>query len=220
VTDEPDDEFSGPGEPKSSDAPREPVPLWKKVVAVGALIVAVFALIVAFGNLREEPAPAVTGSPVLTSAPEIVEAPVESLGIRFDEVRELWNSVDQPPSISQDLRRTLENGELDSFRHGFDSSSELVGAYRDSDDFLTALVARASLDHPGVSTLYLHMCHLVSPFSPECIDNYFNIGLGGQTLEDLAATGASTSWDYEGNEWHVSIEGKLLTIRVLAPGTN
>ena len=220
VTDEPDDGFSGPGEPKPSDAPREPVPLWKKVVAVGAWIVAVFALIVAFRNLREEPAPAVTGSPVLTIAPESAETPVESLGIRFDEVRELWNSVDQPPAIAQDLRRTLENGEFDSFRHGFDSSAELIGAYRDSDDYLTALVARASLDHPSVSALYLHMCHLVSPFSPECIDNYFNIGLGGRTLEDLAATGLSNSWDYQGNEWRVLIEGKLLTIRVLAPGTN
>jgi hypothetical protein len=219
VTDEADDEFSGPGEPKPSDAPREPVPLWKKAVAVAAWIVAVFALIVAFGNLREEPAPEVTGSPVLTIAPETVEAPVESLGIRFDEVRELWNSVDQPPSIAQDLRRTLENGEFDSFRHGFDSSAELIGAYRDSDNFLTALVARASLDHPGVSTLYLHMCHLVSPFSPECIENYFATGLGGQSLEELAATGHDISWDYEGNEWRVTIEGKLLTIRVLAPGS-
>jgi hypothetical protein len=220
AADEPDEEIGGPTEPKPSDAPRERVPLWKKTVAVAAWIVAVFALIVAFGNLTEEQAPEVTGSPVLTNAPETVEAPVESLGIRFDEVRELWNSVDQPPSIAQDLRRTPENGEFDSFRHGFDSSAELIGAYRDSDDYLTALVARASLEHPGVSTLYLHMCHLVSPFSPECIDNYFNIGLGGQTLQDLAATGLNTSWDYQGNEWRVSIEGKLLTIRVLAPGSN
>ena len=218
--DEADEEISGPPELKLSDAPRDPVPLWKKAVAVGAWIAAVFALIVAYGNLRGEPAPDVSGSPIVTSAPEVVEAPQGSLDIRLSEVRELWNAVDQPPSMAQDLRRTLENGELDSFRHGFDSSAELIGAYRDSDDYLTALVARASLDHPGVSTLYLHMCHLVSPFSPECIDNYFAIGLGGQSLEDLAATGLSTSWDYEVNEWQVSIEGKLLTIRILAPGSN
>jgi hypothetical protein len=80
-------------------------------------------------------------------------------------------------------------------------------------------VARASVEHPDVSTLYLHMCHLINPFSPECIDNYFTTGLGGQTLEELA-TGHSTSWTYEGNEWRVSIEGKLLTIRVLAPDSN
>ena len=220
ATDEPNEEVSGRPELKPSDASSSPVPLWKKAVAFVAWIVAVFALIVAFGNLRGEPASNVTGSPIVTLAPETVEAPEESLGIRFDELRDLWNSVDQPPAITQDLRRTLESGGFDSFRHGFDTSAELIGAYRDSDDYLTALVARASLDHPGVSTLYLHMCHLVSPFSPECIENYFATGLGGQTLEDLAATGHDTSWDYEGNEWHVSIEGKLLTIRVLAPGTN
>jgi hypothetical protein len=220
ATDDPDEETSGPPELKPSDAPRDPVPLWKKAVAVVAWIVAGFALIVAIGNLRGEPAPNVTVIPIVTSAPEAVAAPEESLGIRFGEVRELWNSVDQQPSITQDLRRTPENGEFDSFRHGFDASAELIGAYRDSDDYLTALVARASLDHPGVSTLYLHMCHLVSPFSPECIDNYFATGLGGQTLEDLATTGLNTVWEYEGNEWRVSIEGKLLTIRVLAPGAN
>lgn len=216
---DPEDEVDGSPELEPAEPAREPVPLWKKVVAVGAWIVAAFALTVAFGNLRGDPAPEPAASPILTSIPVTVEIPPETLGIRFEEVRELWNSIEQSPSISQQLRRTPEAGEFDVFRYGFDTSAELIGAYRDSDDYLVALVARASVDHPDVSGLYLHMCHVVSPFSPECIDNYFTTGLSGQTLEDLA-TGHSTSWTYEGNEWRVSIEGKLLSIRVLAPDSN
>ena len=216
---DPEDELVRSPEPQPADAARSPVPFWKKAVAVGAWIVAAFALTVAFGNLRGDPAPDVAAGPVLTSIPVAVEIPPDSLGIRFDEVRELWNSIEQGPSISRPLRRTPETGELDGFRYGFDNSAELIGAYRDSDDYLVALVARASVEHPDVSNLYLHMCQLINPFSPECIDNYFTTGLGGQTLEDLA-TGHNTSWTYEGNEWRVSIEGKLLTIRVLAPDSN
>ena len=216
VAEEPEDVVIGASESEPADAARSPIPLWKKAVAVGAWIVAAFALTVAFGNLRGEPAPEVSAGPVLTSVPVVVEIPSETLGIRFDEVRESWNSIEQGPSISTPLRRTPENSELDGFRHGFDSSAELIGAYRDSDDYLVALVARASVDHPDVSNFYLHMCHMINPFSPECIDNYFTTGLGGQTLADLAS-GHSTSWTYEGNEWRVSIEGKLLIIKVLAP---
>lgn len=214
-----DDKVDGSPEPQPADAARSPVPLWKKAVAVGAWIVAAFALTVAFGNLRGDPAPDVAAGVVLTSIPVAVAIPPDSLGIRFGEIRELWNSIEQGLSISPQLRRIPENGPLDTFRHGFDTSAELIGAYRDNDDYLVALVARASVDHPNVSTLYLHMCQLINPFSPECIDNYFTAGLGGQTLEELAP-GHNTSWTYEGNEWRVSIEGKLLTIRVLAPDSN
>lgn len=217
---EPEEEVFGTPELEPVDAARSPVPLWKKVVAVGAWIVAAFALTVAFGTLRGDPAPNTAAGPVLTSIPLAFEIPPDTLGIRFDEVRELWNSIEQGPSISQQLRRIPESGELDTFHHGFDTSAELIGAFRDSDDYLVALVARASVEHPDVATLYLHMCHVINPFSPECIDNYFTNGLGGQTLEELAATGHNTSWTYEGDEWRVSIEGKLLTIRVLAPDSN
>ncbi len=216
---DPEDEVDGSPEHPSADTTTSPVPLWKKAVAVGAWIVAAFALTVAFGNLRGDPAPDVVVGPVLTSIPVAIETPPDSLGIRFDEVRELWNSAEQTLSISQPLRRMPESGEFDAFRHGFDSSAELIGALRDSDGYLIALMARASVEHPNVSTLYLQMCHVINPFSPECIDNYFTNGLGGQALEDLTA-GHSTSWTYEGNEWRVSIEGKLLTIRVLAPDSN
>ncbi len=216
---DPEDEVDGSPELEPANEARTPVPLWKKAVAVGAWIVAAFALTVAFGNLRGDPAMDVSTEPVLTSIPVAVEIPPDSLGIRFDEIRDLWNSIEQSPSISQQLRRTPESGEFDTFRHGFDSSAELIGAYRDSDDYLVALVSRASVEHPDVSTLYIHMCHVINSFSPECIDNYFTTGLGGQTLEELAS-GHNTSWTYEGNEWRLSIEGKLLTIRVLAPDSN
>jgi hypothetical protein len=213
------DEIDGSPEPQPADPEKASIPLWKKVVAVGAWIVAAFALTIAFGNLRGDPAPEAVAGTVLTSIPVTVAVPPDTLEIRFDDVRELWNSIEQGPMISQQLRRIPETGEFDTFRHGFDTSAELIGAYRDSDDYLVALVARASVEHPNVSTLYLHMCHVVDSFSPECIDNYFSNGLGRQTLEDLAP-GHSTSWIHDGNEWRVSIEGKLLTIRVLAPDSD
>ncbi len=216
---DPEDEVDGSPQPQPDDAGKSPVPLWKKAVAVGAWVVAAFALTVAFGNLRGDPAPDVVAGPVLTSIPVAVEVPPDSLGIRFDEVRELWNSIDQGPSISSPLRRMPESGEFDAFHHGFDESAELIGAYRAHDEYLVALMARASVEHPDVSTLYLHMCHIINPFSPECIDNYFTTGLSGQTLDELV-TGHSTSWTYEGNDWRVSIDGKLLSIRVLAPDSS
>lgn len=213
------DEFDRFPEPQPADTEKSSIPLWKKAVAVGAWIVAAFALTVAFGNLRSDPAPEAVAGTVLPSIPVAVVVPPDTFEIRFDDVRELWNSIEQGPLISQQLRRIPEGGEFDTFRHGFDTSAELIGAYRDSDDYLVALVARASVEHPNASTLYLHMCQVIDPFSPECIDNYFSTGLSGQTLEELT-TGHSTSWTHDGNEWRVSIEGKLLTIRVLAPAAN
>lgn len=222
VADGPDHDITSEleSEDSGSESPKGPIPLWKKAVAVGAWIVAAFALTVAFGVLRGDPPADNTVVPLAIAPAETAEAPANSLGIRFDEVRELWNSVDPPPSISSALRRLPETGELDSFVHRFSSGAVLAGAYQDSNDYLVAVVVRAKLSNPDVSTMYLHICHLAHPFSPECIDNYFTSGMEGQTLEDLTATGHSATWEYEGNEWRVTVADDELAIRVLAPESN
>lgn len=194
-------------------------PIWKKLIAVGAWLMAVFFLYALIGSLRQEPATAPSRSPVSLAAAPAAPPPSDSLGIRFDEVRELWNSLDRPPSITQSLRRSPENGQFDSFRHSFDALADLTGAYDPENDYLVALMVRSNLAHPDVSNMYLHLCQMIHPFSPECIDNYFTNGLDGQTLEDLGKAGRDATWVYEGNEWRVTVADNLLTLRVLAPGS-
>lgn len=199
---------------------RPDVPLWKKLTALGSWIVAAFFIFVVLANSgQRDPQNVVAGATLVTETEPAV-IPEGTLGIRFDQIEEAWNSTEQSPELMSPLRRTPETGELDSFYHRFDPQAELIGAYRDSDDYLVALLVRAHIDHPAISTIYLHLCHVVNPFSPECLDNYFSIGLGGLTLAELAETGAENSWTYEDNDWRVTVSDHQLTIRVLSPEAN
>lgn len=208
-------------EPGPPDPGREPdrIPLWKKVVASAAFVIAIGCLYAVFEILDEEPTPGSTGGVPLTQA-ETLEPPADTLGIHFDDVRDRWNSLEQPPSLTTQLRKLSETGPLDSFLHRFDATTELAGAYRDQDDYLVALMVRTDVDNPSASSIYLHLCHMIHPFSPDCIDSYQTLGLGGQTLEALASGGHEASWDLQGNEWRLSIAGGELTMRVLAPSAD
>ncbi len=190
----------------------------KKLIAT-AFAAAVFAALLVYalaGGFKGGPT-VVALEPLPTISVEAKPPPEDSLGARFDEVRGLWNSLDRPPAINRPLRRFRENGPFDSFLYRFDNSAELVGAYDPDGDYLVALMIRSTVDHSAVDNMYLHLCQVINPFSPDCIDNYFEIGLDGQDLGDLPDDGYETTWDYEGNEWRVSIADELLTIRVLAP---
>jgi hypothetical protein len=211
-------ETDPPGAPV--DTPHPPVALWKKLTAVASWIVAAFFLFVVLANAGRQAPENVLGGAALVTGTEQVVVPEDTLGVRFDEVQEAWNSTGQPPEMRSPLRRTPEGGPLDSFYYRFDPQAELIGAYRDSDDYLVALLVRASIEHEDISTVYLHLCHMINPFSPDCLDNYFSIGLGGLQLAELAETGAENSWTYEGNEWRVTIIEGELTIRVLSPGAS
>lgn len=195
------------------------IPPWKKVVASAAFLVAVGCLYAAFEILDEEASPGATGGVPLSQV-EAVAPPIDTLGVHFDEVRDRWNSLDHPPSVTTQLRKLAETGPLDSFLHRFDGATELAGAYRDLDDYLVALMVRSEVDNPSASNMYLHLCHMIHPFSPGCIDSYHTLGLGGQTFEAVAAAGYEASWDFAGNEWRLSIAGGELTIRVLAPAAD
>lgn len=193
------------------------IPTWKKVTGVAAWMVAVLFLSVLVANLRGDPVPQATGVALPVTDAQPVVIPEESLGVALGDVRALWNTVDQPPTISTPLRRLLEPGELDSFLHRFDTGAELIGAYPDENDFLVALMVRANLKDPAAEHMYLHLCHVVNPFSPDCIESYSESGLNGQTWQEVVESGADASWVYDNNTWHMTVGGNLLTIRVLAP---
>ncbi len=198
---------------------RTPIPTWKKLTAAGSWIVAVFFLIMFLANGSSDSRDQGETNSFLLPQGQVEVVPPDTLGIRFEEVRELWNTVEQPPLISSPLRRTPESGEFDSFFYGLDPKAEILGAYRDSDDYLVGLLVTARLDHEAISTLYLHVCHIVSPFSPDCIDNYTSIGLAGKTLAELAETGSETTWTSDGNTWRVTVSDRQLTIRVISPAS-
>ncbi len=193
------------------------IPTWKKITAVAAWMMAVVFLSVLVANLRSDPAPEANGIALPVSEVQPEPIPEGSLGVALGDIRAMWNAVDQPPTISTPIRRLLEPGELDSFLHRFDTGAELVGAYPDNNDYLVALMVRANLKDPAAEHMYLHMCHVISPFSPECIQNYRESGLDGQTWEEVVESGTDVSWVYDDNTWQMTIEGSLLTIRVLAP---
>ncbi len=194
-----------------------PIAFWKKATAVASWVVAAFFLFVVLANSSGESPPNVVAGASLITQDGPVELPEDTLGIQFDQVRQSWNAAEHPPLIASPLRRTPESGELDSFFHRFDPEAEVIGAYRDSDDYLVALLVRAYIGHEAISTMYLHLCHLINPFSPECLDNYFTIGLQGKGIAELNEVGSEMVWDYEGNEWRVTVGDDQLAIRVLAP---
>jgi hypothetical protein len=206
---------------ESTDSPTAaPLPpLWAKVLAVAAVLTAGLMIYALIGNLRPEPVPlpAVTALPTNPIVP--VEPPPDSLGIRFDEVRELWNSLDRPPTITQALRKFPEGGGLDSFYHLFDTSAVFAGAIDRETNYVAALMVRSNVADPATPNMYLHLCQIVHPFSADCIDNYFQIGLNGKSLEELD-DGYHVSWTDGGFEWRVTIEDELQTIRVLGADGN
>lgn len=190
-------------------------PAWAKTLAVFAVLMAGAMIYALVGNLRPAPTvpPAVVALP--TNPVVTAEPPPNSLGIRFDEVRSLWNSLDRPPTITQALRKFPEGGGFDSFYHLFDTSAVFAGAIDRESNYLSGLMVRSNIGDPDTPNMYLHLCQIVHPFSPDCIDNYFTIGLNGKSLEELD-DGYHVSWTDEGFEWRVTIEDELQTIRVLA----
>ncbi len=201
------------------DSPRKPlVSLRLQVLGVGAGLAVALILFAVFESSNGVPKADPANGQISTNLSP-PEAPADSLGIRFDQFRDLWNALDQPPSISRPLSRTLEAGPYDSFSHRFDASAVVAGAYDPANDYIVALMVRSSIEHPDISNMYLHLCYILHPFSAECIDNYSEIGLNGQTREELSEQGHGVSWYYQGNRWQLTVAGNIETIRVTAPGS-
>jgi hypothetical protein len=176
-------------------------------------VVAVVVIVVSLVSSLTAPAP----EPVVA----IPTAPVDpnpaipgSLGIYMDQVAESWNTVETPPEIVKGLTRFSETGEYDTFVYRFGEWGRLAGAYDPANDMIYALMASGYLSKPATSQLYLHVCHLVAPYSPECIDSYHARGLDGKALTDYAGLPHQSEWTVGEHTWRLQIEGDLFTLRV------
>jgi hypothetical protein len=149
------------------------------------------------------------------SLPEI---PVGSLGIRFEELAERWNALEEPPYLLKGISTTPEAGPLDSFTYRFDGGAVLAGAYNPSDQFIYALMAKAGLRHELATGMYVHLCYLLYPGTHECFDAYVEeSGVFGKTADELSDGDHNALWLFEGNEWRLDIADGVQTMRVLGP---
>ncbi len=149
----------------------------------------------------------------------VVEAP-DSLGVRVGDLAQRWNEVEVPPRISRGLIRSPETGRFDGFSYRFSNSSMLAGAYDKSNDFLYALMASTWLSDENAHRMTIHLCHVVSPFSQECIDAYFREGLARMELEEYRDLQHRSEWTVGENLWRLTIADNIQTIRVLGPGAD
>ncbi|MDP9143887.1 MAG: SHOCT domain-containing protein [Actinomycetota bacterium] len=182
-------------------------------IAAGVL----FSLVAIFFSGGNETVSA--GPPALPSGPEVLaEIPVGSLGVRFADIQEGWNELDEPPFILRGISTTPEAGPLDSFIYRFDGGALLAGAYNPSDDYIYALMGKAGLRHEASSSMYLHLCYLLYPGTQECFDAYVEeSGVFGMTVDDLSGADHYASWMFDGNEWRLEIADDIQTLRVLGP---
>lgn len=181
--------------------------------ALVGLFLVFAALLETSGGLGER-VPAASSGPTLPTEP-----PEDSLGVRFDGLREGWNSLDLPPTIRRGISVTPEPGPLDGFSYRFDGAAVLAGGYDPSDGYVRALMVRAGLFHPSLGNLYVHLCHLLHPGDQECLETYIEeTGVYGPTATDFDGVDVSTEWTHQGNHWSFSLVDNVQTVRVRAPG--
>lgn len=141
----------------------------------------------------------------------------DSLGVYLSDLAEQWNVVDSPPKITRGFTRYAESGEYDSFLYRFGDWGRLAGAYDPSTDAVQALLATGQFSSDATSRLAPHLCFVLQPYSAECLDAYTGHGLDHGDLEDFAGATHEAEWILENQIWRLSIEGNVLTIRVLSP---
>ena len=154
--------------------------------------------------------------PVTEAAAPIPPPDAESLGVRFEDISELWNSVDAQPKITKGLTVQSEPGRFDSFIYRFDDWGRLAGAYDPDTGSVYGLLATGQFTNRATDQLYLHLCFVVHPYSQECIENYTEIGLAGEELRFYGDSAHNASWEMDGLTWITEISGNVLTVRVLS----
>jgi hypothetical protein len=75
------------------------------------------------------------------------------------------------------------------------------------------VLATGLLTEAPTSRFYLRLCFMVAPYSQECVDSYFEQGLGETSLEELE-TPHRSEWKVGEHTWRIEIEENRLTIRV------
>ncbi len=192
---------------------------YPRVVGTAAGVVIVLLMMFVYmtgdhGSGQEGP------TPVAEPAPDPVTGlPEDSLGVEFSEMATLWNGLEQPPIVDGGIARSPETGPFDSFSHKFDESSVLAGAYDPADDAVYAVMVRTSLTDPDINNMYLHVCFMLHPFSPECIADFWEKGMDEASFADYLEEDHFSTWEFEGNEWRLEIEDGVQTLRVISPGS-
>lgn len=188
---------------------------WQRVTSIGALVVAAFFLAGVVSTVTASPEPqSVVVAPTNPPSAEADPSIPGSLGIYMNQIPEMWNTVDEPPSINRGLIRQNEIGEYDTFVYRFGDGAQVAGAYDPDNDAVYALLVSGPFGNEATSQLYLHVCYMVAPFSQDCIDSYLENGLDGDTLEDFADATHEAEWELGDHTWRLQIGQNLLAIRV------
>lgn len=203
------DEESGPDAGWLTSLRQVPI-TYRAALAVAVLVLLIGGFIASRSDA--------TGTVMAVSDPEVSApaAPAQgSLGFLLDDLTSGWNAVEHPPLITTGILTSPEPGELDSFHHRFDESAMLAGAYDPADGSVYALMVRSGVHHESISNLYVHLCYLLHPGSQDCLEFFIEeTGMFGRAPAELASSGLSASWEFEGHEWEVDIAGDIETIRV------
>jgi len=186
---------------------------WRVVTIFGTALVAVIILIGFVVSLAEPPAPPPAATEGTPMNPEPAGEIPGSLGIHMDEVTDAWNTLEGEPRITKGLTRYNESGEYDTFIYRFGEWGRLAGAYDPETEAVYALLAAGWLTEAPTAQLYLRLCFMVAPYSQECVDSYFEQGLGETSLEEQE-TPHRSEWKVADHTWRLEIEENLLTIRV------
>ena len=183
------------------------------VLGLGFLLVII--AIVAWWPANQGPPPVGTLAPLPTQP---AAAASDSLGISLPDLTSRWNEASVPPTISKGIPRTPETGRFDAFSYRFNDSSLVAGAYDDRTDDIYALLVSSWISDENAHQLVIHLCHVVHPYSQACLDEYFENGLGGLTLEDYRDVDHQADWKIGEVVWRLDISHNIQNIRAIAPG--
>jgi hypothetical protein len=185
---------------------------WRLVTVTGTVLVVGIVLVGFVASLGEPPPQPVVAA--TNPAPQEPNPDIPgSLGIRMDEVTDAWNTLEGEPRITRGLTRNNETGEYDTFIYRFGEWGRLAGAYDPDTEALYALLATGWLTEVPTAQLYMRLCFMVAPYSPECVDSYLAEGLGDVPLTDIESPYRS-EWTVADHTWRLEIDENLLTIRV------
>ncbi len=187
--------------------------VWVAVVLVVAVLV-----ILSFNLWPRSTSPSIDVTVPVVTVPTTSAAADDSLGIRLPGLAERWNEVTSPPAITKGIPRTPETGRFDAFTYRFNDSSLVAGAYDDRTEDIYALLVRSWLSDENSHRLVIHLCHVVHPHSPACLERYQHDGLNGGGPEDFRDLTHRSEWVIDGVRWRLEIEDNIQTIRAIAPG--
>lgn len=206
-----DTEPSPPGQETSWLDRLRRLPTTYRAAGVVALLVLVIGSFIAS---RTDTAGTVIALPSRdTSGP--AEPPADSLQTTLGRLAEGWNEVENPPLISGGITTSPEPGALDSFLYRFNDSAFIAGGYDPDNDYIYALMLRSNLHYEPASNLYIHLCHLLHPGSPDCLETFIEeTGMFGRSHSELIGMEQSNIWSFAGQTWEFGVANDVETMRV------